>query len=81
MSPPGPETEGPASAPSSPDIAKRSVWVLRGDRLAEVPLEVGVTDGSKVEVRSGELAEGDVVITDAINKSDRADAKGKRGLF
>ena len=62
-------------------MAKRSVWVLRGDRLAEVPLEVGVTDGSKVEVRSGELAEGDVVITDAISKSDRAEAKGKRGLF
>jgi HlyD family secretion protein len=70
-----------ADAPPSPDVAKRSVWVLRGDRLAEIAVEVGVTDGSKVEVRSGGLNEGDVVITDAVSRAERAEAKGKKGLF
>jgi HlyD family secretion protein len=63
------------------EAGKRSVWVLRGERLAEVPIELGVADGSKVEVRAGELAEGDTVVTDAINKSERAEAKVKKGLF
>jgi HlyD family secretion protein len=76
-----PGGEGQAEASPSPDVAKRSVWVLRGDRLTEVPVEVGVTDGSKVEVRSGGLNEGDVVITDAISRAERAEAKGKKGLF
>jgi multidrug efflux pump subunit AcrA (membrane-fusion protein) len=48
-----------------------------------VPIEVGVADGSKVEVRSGDLAEGEVVVTDALGKDERADvkAKNKGGLF
>jgi HlyD family secretion protein len=71
--------EGPAAADA--DVPKRSVWVLRGDRLAEVQIAIGVTDGSKVEVRSGGLAEGDVVLTDAVNKNERAEGKSKKGLF
>jgi HlyD family secretion protein len=66
------------------DTTKRSVWVLRGDRLAEVPVVLGVADGSKVEVSDGQLVEGDVVVTDAVDKRERADAKGKnknKGLF
>ena len=53
------------------------------ERLVAVPVEVGVADGSQVEVRGGELAEGDVVVTDAIDKNERAEAKakGKGGLF
>jgi HlyD family secretion protein len=81
---PGAEGEEATEVPSSPspDVAKRSVWVLRGDRLAEVAVEVGVADGSKVEVRSGGLQEGDVVVTDAVSKAERADAKSnKKGLF
>jgi multidrug efflux pump subunit AcrA (membrane-fusion protein) len=56
---------------------------LRNDRLVAVPIEVGVTDGSNVEVRAGELAEGDVIVTDALDKNERAEAKAKSkgGLF
>jgi HlyD family secretion protein len=68
---------GRAGAPT----AKRSVWVLRGEMLTEVPLELGVTDGNRVEVRDGELADGEVVVTDAVNKEERAEAKSKKGLF
>jgi HlyD family secretion protein len=60
----------------------KKVWKLAGDRLAEVTIEVGVSDGNKVEVTQGELAEGDVIVTDAVDKSERAQAKGKnKGLF
>jgi HlyD family secretion protein len=73
-----------AEAPSADGAAPaRTVWALRGDRLVAVPIEVGVADGSKVEVRAGDLAEGEVVITDALGKEERAEAKAKNkgGLF
>ena len=56
---------------------------MRNDRLVSVPIEVGVADGSHVEVRGGELAEGEIVVTDALDKNERADAKAKTkgGLF
>jgi HlyD family secretion protein len=69
-------SEGPGS--------RRTVWTLRNERLAAVPIEVGVADGSNVEVKSGELAEGDVIVTDALDKNERAEAKAnksKGGLF
>jgi HlyD family secretion protein len=70
-----------AAPPAAP--GKRSVWVLRGDALSQVPIDVGVVDGNRVEVRAGELADGDVVVTDAVNKEDRAEVKtnAKKGLF
>jgi HlyD family secretion protein len=60
----------------------RSVWKLSGDGLKRVAVELGVSDGNKVEIKQGELGEGDVVVTDAVDKSERAQAKGKnKGLF
>jgi HlyD family secretion protein len=56
----------------------KSVWVLDGDRLKEVQVEVGVSDGNKVEVRDGALGEGDVLVTDAIARSEGGK---KKGLF
>jgi HlyD family secretion protein len=70
-----------AAALAATTPGKRGVWVLRGDALSQVPIEVGVVDGNRVEVRAGELADGDVVVTDAVNKDDRAEAKTKKGLF
>jgi HlyD family secretion protein len=72
-----------SKAPPAVDPGKRTVWVLRGDALTVVPIDVGVVDGNRVEVRGGELAEGDVVVTDAVNKEERAEGKagGKKGLF
>jgi HlyD family secretion protein len=81
---------GPAGGPvpASDDAAdgaapRRTVWTWRNDRLTAVPIEVGVTEGSNIEVRSGELAEGDVIVTDALDKNERAEAKAKTkgGLF
>ena len=71
----------PQGAPVAAEPGKRSVWVLHGDALTQVPIDVGVVDGTRVEVRGGELADGDVVVTDAVNKEERAEGKAKKGLF
>jgi HlyD family secretion protein len=70
----------PAAPGDSGD--ERSVWKLNGDALAKVAVDIGVSDGNKVEIKAGQLAEGDVIVTDAVDKSERAQAKAKnKGLF
>jgi len=70
-----------AGAAPPPGARTRSVWVLRDDRTVEVPVTVGVADGSRVEITGGALKEGDVLITDAISKAERAEGKKSKGLF
>lgn len=53
----------PAGAQSS-GSAGSSVWVLRGGVPVEVPVVAGDSDGKRTELREGEIAEGDLVITD-----------------
>ena len=65
---------GSATAPPT-----KTVWALDGEKLREVPVEIGVSDGTKVEVRKGELTEGDVLVTDAIAKNEAGGKK--KGLF
>ncbi len=74
---------GAADGGGIDEAPQRTVWALRNDRLVSVPIRVGVADGSKVEVKSGALAEGDLVVTDALDREARAEAKakGKGGLF
>jgi HlyD family secretion protein len=69
-------TEVAAKNPGT-GAATRSVWTLDGDKLREVPVEIGVTDGSKVEVRDGALGEGDVLVTDAVIKGEHGAGKNK----
>jgi HlyD family secretion protein len=72
--------DNPAAPPEAGE--ERSVWKLNGEGLAKIAVDVGVSDGNKVEIKSGQLAEGDVVVVDAVDKSERAQAKGKnKGLF
>jgi HlyD family secretion protein len=80
---PGPEAAEADDRPAAGAAPKRTVWALREGRLVPVSIETGVADGSLVEVRGGELAEGDTVVTDALDKDDRAEAKAKSrgGLF
>ena len=72
-----PDADGAGA--SSGATTTKSVWAIDGDRLKEISVEIGVSDGNKVEVRNGAIAEGDVLVTDAISKSERS---GKnKGLF
>jgi HlyD family secretion protein len=66
--------EAPPLADGRP---RRSVWVLRDERPVEVAVTVGIADGGGVEVTGGELREGDVVVTDAVSRSERAQAKAE----
>ena len=45
---------------------RRTLWVLSGVGVAPRRVEIGVTDGSKTEIKSTELAAGDEVILEAI---------------
>jgi len=40
------------------------VWRVSGDRLEQVPVEIGPTDGRVTVLRSGELTDGAAVIVD-----------------
>jgi HlyD family secretion protein len=52
--------------PARPDkpAARPSVWVLRGATPTALPVEVGISDGSHVELVAGDLQEGDALVTD-----------------
>ncbi len=44
----------------------RTLWVMRDKAPVEVTVVTGATDGQNTEVKSGDLAEGDAVILDAV---------------
>lgn len=49
------------------------VWVLRDGEPVQVPVRIGASDGQRTEILSGELREGDEVITGGGPRPDRAD--------
>lgn len=61
----GPPNMGAITSAEAPGAA-RSVWVLRDEVPTEVPVEAGATDGRNTQILSGALAEGDLVIVDAV---------------
>ena len=44
----------------------RTIWVMRDKVPTEVAIETGATDGQRTQILSGEIAEGDEVIVDAV---------------
>jgi HlyD family secretion protein len=62
------------------------VWVLRGGIPAALSVEVGISDGSHVELVAGDLREGDALVTDAFGSGKEslvqgAPAKKSKKLF
>lgn len=56
------------------------VWVLRDGEPVQVPVRIGASDGTYTEILSGELREGDEVITGGGPRPDPAEqARGGRG--
>jgi HlyD family secretion protein len=53
---------GGASGAGSRGGRRVSIYVLRGGQVEPVEIQLGITDGSKTEVRDGELEENDAVI-------------------
>lgn len=51
------------------DRAQRSVWVLRNGAPERTSVQTGPTDGQSTVIRSGELQQGDLLITDAVARN------------
>ncbi len=62
----------PSNAPSTPVKAnadgRRNIWVLKNGQALAVPVLSGASDGSKTAILEGDVAEGDLVITDLTTK-------------
>lgn len=52
----------PGPRPPSAEKEKSHVWVMREGKPVEVTVETGLTDGSRTEVSSPDLKEGDAII-------------------
>lgn len=63
-----PPRTGSISAPE-PEGSERTVWVLRNGVPTAVNIEIGSSDGQNTVVTKGKLVEGDLLITDASEKS------------
>lgn len=47
---------------------RRDIWILRNGQAVAVPVLPGSSDGSKTAITEGDVAEGDLVITDLTSK-------------
>jgi HlyD family secretion protein len=59
-----------------------AVWVLRNGLPVRVAVETGLSDGTSIEIKGGDLKEGDLVITgsDAVAAAATPAAGGQRGI-
>ena len=55
---------------------KRQIWLLRTQLAVQVPIRVGISDGSVTEIVEGDVHEGDQVITDLANPGSAKPAAG-----
>jgi HlyD family secretion protein len=77
-----PQHDKPAPvATSDPQGASggKKVWVLEGTRLKKVRVTTGLDDGTNVEVLSGDLRPGDLVVTDVVKPASSSRPPGPRG--
>ncbi|WP_417685373.1 efflux RND transporter periplasmic adaptor subunit [Roseibium sp.] len=54
-----------AASKPQPSGKKRRIWVLREGVAQTVDVTIGITDGSRTEVKTGEIAPGDKIIVEA----------------
>jgi len=57
-------TRVPSSARNTSADGRRTIWLLREGEAVAVEVLAGQTDGMITEIREGDIAEGDLVITD-----------------
>jgi len=70
----------PAAGPDTIPAKKFGhVWVINGDSLKEVKVNIGISNGTQTEV-SGDLKEGDLVVTD-ISSASNPDASAAKSPF
>lgn len=57
---------GAGSGSGARPANRKTVYVLKGDVLSPVRVKTGLTDGTTTEIVEGDLAEGDLVVTDSV---------------
>lgn len=76
----------PATSAESPDQKRAkqpkgpAVWVLENNKPKNVKITTGISDGNYTEVASGELTEGQLVITDSSSNTRKNDASSGTGI-
>jgi len=73
------DPDGAAGAPA--DAGGGRVFVLRDGRPVAIPVEVGLSDGTRAEIRGGELSGDDAVIVDLDDAGDAAAGPRRRSPF
>jgi HlyD family secretion protein len=63
-----PPRMGSISAPE-PEGSERTVWLMKNNVPTAVNVEIGASDGQSTVVTKGDIAEGDLLITDATEKN------------
>lgn len=63
-----PPRMGSISAPE-PEGSERTVWLMKNNVPTAVNIEIGASDGQSTVVTKGDIAEGDLLITDATEKN------------
>lgn len=71
----------PYVEPKKKNLLQTNLWVLRDQEPVCVPVTLGITDGSRTEVVSGELQENDAVITAIDGAQDTKSQRPRRGIL
>jgi len=72
------EQSGPERRPFADGGGSKpyAIWILENNILKRVPIFIGISDGTLTEVTSGDLKEGEEIITESLAKGQKGDADG-----
>jgi multidrug efflux pump subunit AcrA (membrane-fusion protein) len=62
-------------------ISGEVVWIVNGGGIHPVAIESGISDGRYVEVASGEVEEGDLVVVEEGRSTKSSSSRGRRFPF
>jgi HlyD family secretion protein len=76
------ETKGKSeSTTGKQDIKGTKVWLLENDKPSPVKITTGLSDGNYTEVSSGNLKEGQEIITDSLSNKKTSSSSRPQGPF
>lgn len=75
------EHSADAPAKKDGDLLETTLWILQNDTPTCVPVTLGITDGARTEVVSGDIKEGDQIITAIDGGDDPKAQRPRRGIL
>lgn len=58
-----------AASSKTPSGSERSIWVLNGNQVRQIPVSIGTTDGQHTQIVDGDVKPGQAVITDTASEA------------